>query len=368
MSRIALLGASGSTGRLVAAELGRRGHRFVAAGRDPAKVERQLRDVDGLVEVRPVDVEDSGSLTSLCRDVDVLLTTVGPFEALGRPVLRAAIENRAHYVDSAGEFPFIRWAFEQWGGAAEDAGVTAVPAAGYDFLPGDLLADLAGTAVVEPDELHVTYAVLSTGGLLRGATKGTRSSIAGLLGREGAARVGGRLQSELPGEARRLAWFPRPVGPTHAAGFPGAEPLTVPRHVSGLDTVRTYFAMPGWQAELFQFGARATRWGPARDLVRRVLEAGPEGSREVQRRSRWACVAESHGTDGVARAWAYGTDIYGLTAVTMVLVAEALLDGPRRAGVVAPAEVLEPDVALDRAADRCDLRWSVARPRDDRRG
>lgn len=364
MSRIALLGASGSTGRLVAAELARRGHRFVAAGRDPEKVERRVRDLDGVLEIRRVDVEDAEALARLCQDADVLITTVGPFEALGKPVLRAAVENGAHYVDSTGELPFIRWAFDDWDGAATDAQVAVVPAAGYDFLPGDLLAHLAGTAVADPSELHVTYAVLSAGGLLRGVTKGTRSSIAGLLGREGVARVDGRLRAELPGEERRLAWFPRPVGPTHAAGFPGAEPLTVPRHVPGVDLVRTYFAMPSWQAELFQFGARATRWEPARALARRVLEAGPEGSREAQRRTRWACVAESHGADGIARAWAYGTDIYGLTAVTMVLVAEALLDGPRRLGVVAPAEVLDADVALDRVADRCDLKWSVARPQD----
>lgn len=364
MGGIALLGASGSTGHLVAAELGRRGHRFVAAGRDVAKVERRLDGIEGVEAVREVDVHDEAALSSLCRDADVLITTVGPFEEMGRPVLRAAVEHGAHYVDSTGELPFIRWAFEEWGAAAEARGVAAVPAAGYDFLPGDLLADLAGHAVVDPDEIHVTYAVLSTGGLLRGVTRGTRASIAGLLGRQGVARLDGRLEPELPGEARRLAWFSRPVGPTHAAGFPGAEPITVPRHVPGVSTVRTYFAMPGWQAELFQFGARLTRWDPARRLATALLRAGPEGSREAQQRTRWACVAESQGQDEVARAWAYGTDIYGLTAVTIVVVAEALQEGPRRTGVVAPAEVIDPDVALDEVADRCDLKWSVARPHE----
>ena len=362
MGTVALLGASGMTGRLVAAELDRRGHQFIAAGRDPAKVERGVAGLDNVEDIAHVDVRDTGSLGELCRRADVVLTTVGPFQELGRPVLVAAVEGGAHYVDSSGELPFIRWAFEEWGAAAATQGVAAVPAAGYDFLPGDLLADLAAGAVEDPREVHVTYAVPSTGGLVRGVTRGTRASIAGLLGEKGLARVEGRLTPEMPGEERRLAWFPRPVGPRHAAGFPGAEPVTVPRHVAGLETVRTYFAMPGWQAELFQFGANAARWEPARRLAERLLRAGPEGSRDAQSGTRWACVAESRGTDAVARAWAYGLDIYALTAAAMVLVAEALLEGPPLAGVLAPAELLDPPRALDALADRVGARWSVARP------
>ena len=195
-------------------------------------------------------------------------------------------------------------------------------------------------------------------------TRGTRASIAGLLGADSVTLVDGRLRSELPGAQRRLAWFPRPVGPHHAAGFPGAEPVTVPRHVAGVETVRTYFAMPGWQAELFQMGSNLARWEPAREVMGRLLTAGPAASRDAQEQTRWACVAECRGEDQIARAWAYGTDIYGTTAATMVLVAEALAAGTGVAGVVAPAEVLEVDVALDALADRTGLKWSVARPED----
>ena len=364
MAVYGLIGASGATGRLVAVELDRRGHDFVAAGRDRRRVTAAMRGLDRVVEVRTVDVTDAEALATLCRDVDVLLTTVGPFERLGRPVLSAAVENGAHYVDSTGELPFVRWAYDEVGDAAAAHGVTAVPAGGFDFVPGDLLGHLAATAVTAPEEVHVTYAVPSTAGLVRGITRGTRASIVGLLGREGVALVGGRLRPELPGEERRLAWFPRPVGPQHAAGFPGAEPLTVPRHVAGVQTVRTYFAMPGWQAELFQMASNLARWGPARRFMSRALTAGPAASRTAQEGTRWACVAESRSGDEIARAWAYGTDVYATTAATMVVIAEALAVGPQVSGVVAPSEVLEAGHALDTLADRSGLKWSVARPED----
>ncbi|MDX1658468.1 MAG: saccharopine dehydrogenase NADP-binding domain-containing protein [Nitriliruptorales bacterium] len=364
MAVYGLIGASGATGRLVARELGRRGHDLVAAGRDRSRVTAAVRELDRIVEVRTVDVTDAEALAALCRDVDVLLTTVGPFERLGRPVLAAAVENGAHYVDSTGELPFVRWAYEERGEAAAANGVTVVPAGGFDYVPGDLLGHLAGTAVTTPEEVHVTYAIPSTAGLVRGSTRGTRASIAGLLGREGVALVDGRLRPELPGEERRLAWFPRPVGPQHAAGFPGAEPLTVPRHVPGVQTVRTYFAMRGWQAELFQMGSNVARWGPARRFLSQALTAGPAASREAQEDTRWACVAESRDGGDIARAWAYGTDIYATTAATMVVIAEALAAGPPVSGVVAPSEVLTAGDALDTLADRIGLKWSVARPED----
>jgi short subunit dehydrogenase-like uncharacterized protein len=363
-----VLGASGYTGRLVVAECLRRGHRPVVIGRDADRVRAALtadgHDVDTEVaEVRAADVTDPGSLRPALDGIDLLLTTVGPFDQLGREVLDAAIETGSHYVDVTGEQSFVRWAFSERDVAAHEAGVVAVPAAGFEFAPGDLLADIAAGAVSWPSEVHVAYTLPSAGRFVRKASAGTRRSIAAQLGRTGVALVHSELVEELPGEARRLAWFPRPVGPRHAAGIPGGEAITVPRHVPGIQTVRTYFAMPTWKAELAQMGTNLTRWGPARRLLRAVLERGEHAPSEaVRAATRWGCVAEAEGEDGVARAWAYGHDVYGLAAVAMVAVAEAVLDDPPPPGVLPPAAVATPSDLLDRIAARSDLRWSVARP------
>lgn len=366
MSTVAVLGASGYTGRLVVAECRRQGLHPRLLGRDADRIRRRLAE-DGTrhddLEVVEVDVTDQRVLAAALVDVDLLLTTVGPFEDLGRPVLDAAIATGTHYVDSTGEQPFIRWAFAERDTAARDAEVVAVPAAGFDFLPGDLLAAVAAGAVGWPDEVHVAYTVPTSGGLLGNASLGTRRTVAGLLGHPGVAFVRGELVEELPGEARRLAWFPRPVGPRHAAGIPGAEPVTVPRHVDGVQTVRTYLALSTWKAELAQMGANLARFAPVRRAVTGWLVRGPEGpSPERRELTRWGCVAEAEGRGDVARAWAYGHDVYGLTAVTMVAVGQTILqDGPTP-GVRSPAMLTAPDVLLDRLADRCDLRWSVTRP------
>ncbi|MDX1511766.1 MAG: saccharopine dehydrogenase NADP-binding domain-containing protein [Nitriliruptorales bacterium] len=366
MATIALLGASGFTGRLVAAELDRRGHAFVAAGRDTGRLREAVAGLSA-TDVVAVDVTDAASVHALVSDVDLVLTTVGPFQQLGRGVLAAAIESDTHYVDSTGEQPFIRWAFERWGEVAAARGVSVVPAAAFDHVPGDLLGHVAASALRVPEELHVAYLAKAPGGLLNTGSSGTRASVASLMGETILSVVDGRLREEDFMAERRLAWFPRPVGPHHAAGTGGAEPFTIPRHVPGLRVVRSYTAMPTWQAEVGQLlsgvAGRSTR---LRDLLQRTLSQGPEGPSERSRQAtRIAAVAEAAtgGSDpAIARAWLSGRDIYRFTAVCMVLIAERILGGGVPPGVIAPAETGAATALLDELAVRADVQWSVITP------
>lgn len=368
MTRLGVLGATGYTGRFVAEEAIGRGLEVVAAGRD---LDRVRAAVPGATRHERVDVSHRTQLDDFLAGIDVLATTVGPFDVLGRGVLAAAVEQTTAYVDVTGEQPFIRWAQETWDGAAADRGVTAVLASGFDYLPGDLAAALAAEAVTGPevahevvDELHIAYVVDAPGGPLGASSRGTRTTIATMLGRPMLARVRGTLEEEPLGEARRLAWFPRPLGPRHAAGIPGGEALFVPRHVPGVSTVRTYIAAGSFQSELLQLLGNASRWGPARRWVSRLLERGSDGPGPKRRaETRWACVAEARAGDDVARAWVSGTDPYGFTAAAAVLTAQVLAEGDARAvGVVSPAMALAPRNALDRLADLTRIQWGVVHP------
>jgi short subunit dehydrogenase-like uncharacterized protein len=358
---IGLLGATGYTGRLAARSLSRRGLAFIAAGRDPQRLHEVAAAVEGVRGTRVVDVHAPGELGRLTETVDVLVTTVGPFVELGRPVLEAAIAGGAHYIDSTGEQPFVRWVFEEQDDAARQAGVAAVPACGFDFVPGDLLAAVAASRAGPVREVHVVYLV-EVGP--RTLSAGTRRSIAKMIGRDGVAWDRGRLVEERFADVRRLAWFPRPVGPRRAAGFPGGEPITVPRHVGGVETVRSYVAVPGIVAELGQTLATVARWGPIRRAVARALEIGAEGPDPERRKGvRWACVAEAVPPDGaVVRAWAAGRDIYAFTADAMAAVAHRLVDDPAASGVLAPAQVTDPVTLLDDLAMTTGMRWTVVDP------
>jgi short subunit dehydrogenase-like uncharacterized protein len=344
MTRIGVLGADGFMGGLVVDELGRRGHPVV-----------RLADASARSE-------DEGGLRAAFEGCEVVVSVLGPSDPMARRVLDAAIATGTHLVDPTGDPGTLRWALEERAEAARAAGVTAVLASGFCAVPGDPLAHLAAHAVTAPREVHVSYA-FPAGGLLTALSPGTRRAVAAQLGVPGIALDRGKVVKELPGESRRLAWFPRPVGPTHAVGVPAPEPLTVPLHVPSVRTVRTYLALTSWRAELLQATGSIASWPPGRRfLERRFTSRREPPSPAARAATRWACVAEAAGEEGVARAWAYGTDPYGTGAASTVALVEAVAAGHPDVGVIPPALVEVPSDLLDTLSARADLRWSVARP------
>jgi hypothetical protein len=344
VTRIGVLGAEGFTGGLLVDEVTRAGHEVVP--------------IDGT----PVRAGDAETLRAALAGCEVGVSALGPAEPVGRAVVDAAIASGTHLVALTGDPTTLRWAGEERDGAAREAGVTVVPAAGFVAVPGDPLADLAAHAVTAPREVHVCYA-FPDGGLLGALSTGSRRALVATLGAPGLALVRGEWVEELPGEARRLAWFPRPVGPVHAAGIPAPEPLTVPRHVPSVRTVRTSLALTSWRAELLQAAGNAATHPAGRRFLERRLTARRDAPSAARRAAtRWACVAEAAGEEGIARAWAYGTDPYATGAASAVALAEAVAGGHADAGVIPPALAEVPSELLDTLSARTDLRWSVTRP------
>ena len=147
-SRIVLYGATGYTGALTAQALVAGGVRLVLAGRDQGRLSAlaaRLAQADGGTEPETavVDAERPGPLRDLLGPGDVLVSTAGPFLQVGWPIVAAAVDAGAVYLDSAGEPPFIRQVFEDFGPLAERTGAVLLTAFGYDFVPGNLAGALA---------------------------------------------------------------------------------------------------------------------------------------------------------------------------------------------------------------------------------
>src|SRR6476469_2650753 len=103
MGRIVLFGATGYTGRLVAASLLERGARPVLAGRSKDSLDALASELGGGLDTAVADVARPESVGELVKRGDVLLSTVGPFARWGEPAVRAAVDAGAHYLDSTGE-------------------------------------------------------------------------------------------------------------------------------------------------------------------------------------------------------------------------------------------------------------------------
>ncbi len=353
---IAVYGASGYTGRLVVAELVRRGLPHIVAGRSAARLRAVAAQAGTVAPVRTAALEDRDALRHLLGDCAVVVNCAGPFTRHGEAVVRAAVETGTNYLDTTGEQLYMQRLFEHWDAAARAAEVAVIPAMGFDYVPGDLVAHLAARGREPLRELVVAYSVQGFGptrGTARSALDGIRTG--GLAYDEGSWRPAGT------GPLRASFGFPEPIGRRPVIAYPAGEVVTVPRHVrtgrvTALIDPATMVAQPA-VAPLLPLAmpvARLAMRTPLRALAELAIDRLPEGPTEEQRRAaRFVVAAVAVGEDGtIGRGAVRGTDVYGLTAAIAAHGAGLMAaDDFDDSGVLAPAAAFDPEAFLGALGD-----------------
>ena len=140
---VVVYGASGYTGRLVAEYLHKEygdSLRFAMAGRSLdklASVRAEIGLPDSVVLVE-ANSDDPDSLTAMCERTDAVITTVGPYQLYGEPLVAACVETGTDYVDLSGEPAWMRDMIERYAGRARETGARIVHSCGFDSVPFDL--------------------------------------------------------------------------------------------------------------------------------------------------------------------------------------------------------------------------------------
>jgi short subunit dehydrogenase-like uncharacterized protein len=351
---IVVYGATGYTGTLVAHELHRRGLDMVLAGRSAEKLERLAGELGGAA-TRAVALDDTAGLRALLADSAAVIACAGPFVRYGEPVARAAVETGTHYVDTTGEQPYMQLLQERYDETARSAGAALVPAMGFDYVPGDLLAHLTAQGVEPLRELVLAYAPRAVQ-----PTRGTLRSALGMLAAPSVVYEDGDWRPAPLRTPRARFAFPAPVGEQPVMRYPSGELLTVPRHVrtrnvTSLITVETFAGTPKAAplVPLLAPGMALALRSPLKGALEPLLSRFPEGPSESSRaKVRFTIVALAHGEDGrTRRGVATGGDVYALTAVTAVHGAALMAEpGYDRAGVLSPASAYDAQAFLDALA------------------
>jgi short subunit dehydrogenase-like uncharacterized protein len=358
--RIVLYGATGYMGALTARAMVASGARPVLAGRDQSRLSalaaRLSRAGDGTeLETAVAAAEGPGPLRDLIGAGDVLVSTAGPFMEVGRPVVAAAVDAGAVYLDSTGEPPFIREVFEEFGPRAERTGAVLLTAFGYDYVPGNLAGALALQAA-GPGAARVQVGYFVRGDIRRGTSAGTRASVTGVLLEPGYAFRGGRIVSErtaahvtsftVDGKEREALSIgasehfalPRLRPAAGADGVPGPVPLT---------DVGVYLGWFGRATRLVHYGSALAAPVSSLPGVRRVMDAA---GRRIQHsraapgsaaaiRSDVVAVAGDASGRNLAAVHLTGGDPYSFTAPMLAWAAgQAAAEGVRPAGALGPVE------------------------------
>lgn len=142
---IAVFGATGFTGRLVAQYLDKTypagsGVSWAMVGRSKGKLEA-VRDEIGASPETPLmiaDAADPASIKALVDSAKVILTTVGPYQLYGNELVAACAESGTDYVDLCGEPAWMRQMIDKHEAPAKQSGARIVFSCGFDSIPSDL--------------------------------------------------------------------------------------------------------------------------------------------------------------------------------------------------------------------------------------
>ena len=340
---IAVYGATGFTGGLIARELKRREASFLIAGRDRGKLDR-LSEVLGEVPMRAVAADDASGLREMLEGCSVVIACAGPFTLHGEALVAAAAETGTHYLDTTGEQPFIRMVFEKYGERAAETGAVLVSGMGFDYLPGDMLAALVAEGMGPLEEIVVAYYVDGFA-----PTHGTALSGLEIMRGGDVVWADGGWRAA-PRSANGGRWrFPEPIGEQRMLRYPAGEQITVPRHVetkrvrtllSGMVVPPRLMPIAVASSPLLGLAMRTPLRSVAGAAIRR-LPAAP--SEEDRKKSRFTISCEARGASGVRRGTLRGSDVYGLTAASLAHAATLCADPAYdRRGALAPAQAFDP--------------------------
>lgn len=140
-----VFGATGFTGRLVAQYLNATcgvggGLAWAIAGRDPDKLTEVRRAIGaaGALPIIAADASDAGALADLVRQTRLIITTVGPYQRYGEPLVRACAQEGTDYCDLCGEPAWMAQMIPLLEAPAKDSGARIVFSCGFDSIPFDL--------------------------------------------------------------------------------------------------------------------------------------------------------------------------------------------------------------------------------------
>jgi short subunit dehydrogenase-like uncharacterized protein len=353
---IAVYGATGFTGGLIAHELKRLGADFVIAGRDRGKLEALSTKLGG-VAAAAVSLDDRAGLRAMLEGCSVVVACAGPFMLHGEPLVEAAVETGTHYLDTTGEQGFMKTVFDRHGERAAAKGVALVPGMGFDYAPGDMLAALTAEGMGPLEEIAIAYCV-------HGFTPTQGTALSGLeIMRGGDVVWRDGDWRPAPRSAGGGRWrFPEPIGEQPMLRYPAGEQITVPRHVETA-SVRTLLSgmvvpprlMPAAVAAMPLLGLamRTPLRQATGTLIRRLPTAPSERAREA---ARFTIGCEARAGDRVRRGTASGRDVYGLTATSLANGAILCADpGFEHSGALAPAQAFDPATFLGRLSLNYDV-------------
>ena len=141
---VVLFGVTGFTGGLAAAYMAKqygigREVKWAIAGRR-ADALQKIKDKLGLpdLDIIVADTNNEDTLHDLIYNTRAIVTTVGPFQSYGTPIVKFCANYGTHYSDITGETDWVREMIDRFDSKCKETGARIVSFCGHDCVPWDL--------------------------------------------------------------------------------------------------------------------------------------------------------------------------------------------------------------------------------------
>jgi short subunit dehydrogenase-like uncharacterized protein len=334
-----IYGANGYTGKLIAREAVRRGMRPILGGRSSEKVADLAAELGCHSMAFALDSVDL--IARAISKFAVVAHCAGPFSATARPMMEACLRACVSYVDITGEIDVIEAGAER-DGRAREAGITLMPAVGFDVVPSDCLAATVAEALPGANLLQLAFQ--GTGGW----SPGTMKTMIENLPHGGRARIGGKI-TRVPVGWKTLE-VPFRAGKQWCATIPWGDVASA-YYTTAIPNIEVYTALP--LARIRQL--RRWRWlmpvtglPPIQRFLKSRVERSVKGPNAQElaasRSSLWARATDRDGRSVEATLEAPGG--YPLTVQTTIASVQKILEGFGPKGFSTPARAFGKDFIL----------------------
>ncbi|MDQ0965350.1 short subunit dehydrogenase-like uncharacterized protein [Flavobacterium sp. W4I14] len=318
-NKLLVYGATGYTGKIIAARVKKLNIDFEIAGREAYKTRKLAEEL--AVGYHIFDVDTACAWQKALQDKTVLINAAGPFQFTAEQAMRACLKAGVHYLDISAELDTYRLA-QSLDSEARESGIQLISGAGL-FVSYDALVVYLSKLVSEPQYLKVGFR--HYGGFSKGSVLSSKNiADLGIL-----VRKDGDIINNTNPKPKIFSFGKEEVEcmPTPLGG------IILSYKSTGIPNIEEYFSLKL----------------PATELPDLTAENLPEGpTKEERAAGRNGVSAELTGKDGkVVKAYVDAPSGYDLTPLSVVAVAHRILYGDFKVGYQSPGSAYGEDIIKD---------------------
>ena len=337
MSNLLIYGATGYTGKIMAAMAVERGMTPTLSGRNEEKLKNIAEPLN--LPYKAVELTDKSSLEDLLRPMDAVIHCAGPFSATSAPMAAACLKTGTHYLDITGEIEVFE-NLHKLDDLAKQAGIMLMPGVGFDVVPTDCMAAHMKNRLPGAQNLS-----LSIGGM-KGVSPGTAKTAVESIGKKTLVRRNGQIipSNTITGTAD----FGKGERKTIAASW---GDVSTAYHTTGIPNITVYFQANKQLEKAANMGPLG-RWVMSTSFMqkklKKMIDQKVSGPSDDQRKQSWGMIVAEASVDENRKLFSQlrVPEGYTLTCMTALEIASQVLEGKWQTGFHTPAGIFGADFIL----------------------